>query len=99
MGRWAELIEAAGRRPLWLDDTKYTAGLLGKGSAPWLRVAEWANWRRTALKLLNPDVAVLDVSAAAEAWAVEHPEALLLSDPGLQAHLREVLLGLRAVTK
>lgn len=110
MGRWADLIKTAGRRPLWLDDTQYTARLLANGSAPWTIPAEWVNWRRTALELLDPDVAVLDVSAAALAWANARPGMLaeladagprlhtLLCDQGLQALLRELLQALRAVT-
>jgi hypothetical protein len=110
MGRWLDSIKAAGRRPLWLDDTQYTSRLLANGAAPWTNVAEWANWRRTALKLLEPDVAVLDVTAAALAWTDARPTVLagqteaagrlraLLCDQGLQAHLRELLQALRALT-
>jgi hypothetical protein len=70
--------------------------------------AAWANWRRTALRLLDPDVAVLDVSAAAQAWAAAHTNALaghstarlrtLLCDKQLHDHLRELLHALRAAT-
>jgi hypothetical protein len=110
MGRWADSIKTAARHPLWLDDTQYTSRLLANGVAPWTNTAEWANWRRTALKLLDPDIAVLDVSAAALAWADARPGVLagetdaaqrlraLLCDRGLLTHLRELQQALRAVT-
>ena len=110
MGRWLDSIKTAGPRPLWLDDTPYTSRLLANGIAPWTNVAQWANWRRTALKLLEPDIAVLDMTAAALAWAAACPNVLagqtdaagrlraLLCDQGLQTHLRELLQALRAVT-
>ncbi|MDB6100232.1 MAG: hypothetical protein JWO52_231 [Gammaproteobacteria bacterium] len=110
MGRWLDAVKMAGRRPIWLDDTEYTTRLLASGAAPWADPASWANWRRTALGLLNPDVAVLDLSAAANAWLVPRngviqaqgqpgaPLRSLVSNAGFQAHLRELLRALRAMT-
>jgi len=95
MGRWLELVRTASRPPLWLDDTAYTTRLLTEGTAPWLDAAALTSWRRKALQLLNPDVAVIDVAALARAWPNRQG---ILQDEVFLAHLGDVTRALRGST-
>ena len=88
-------MRTATRPPLWLDDTTYASRLLAGGMPPWLDAAALTGWRRKALQLLRPDVAVLDVRGLARAWP--HKGALV-NDPAFIDHLREVARLMRAST-
>jgi len=96
MGRWIETLRTATRPPLWLDDTTYASRLFAGDAPPWLDAAALAGWRRKALLLLNPDVAVLDVRGLARAWPDKG--TTLLNDRGFIAHLTDVTRVLRAST-
>jgi hypothetical protein len=68
MGRWLDKL-ASGSRLVWLNDTAYTTRVLMNGAVSWTHPAAVVQWRRNALQLLNPDVAVLDILVAARGWA------------------------------
>jgi hypothetical protein len=85
-------------RPLWLNDTDYTYQLLANGPDAWLNPTAFAQWRRQALKLLNPGVAVLDVAGVAQAWAAAAASTNLLRDPAFMSHLSALLRVLRDST-
>ena len=107
MGRWLEAVKQAPKRLLWLDDTEYCARLLANGTAPWMDCGAWAGWRRSTLKLLQPDVAMLDLSAAAHAWAAARLPAgssgdvlaQVVCDKAFHEHAGELADALRAITK
>jgi len=114
MGRWLDAVRTQSRRLLWLDETAYTTRVLANGRAPWLNVAAWITWRRQALRLLEPDIAVLDVVECASHWlereralsqhacSVREPGAplrTLLSDERFHRHLGELLEALRVSTR
>jgi hypothetical protein len=113
MGRWLEALQSTRHRLLWLDDTAYTERLLENGQAPWLDIGACLAWRRKALQLLNPDVAVLDVDACVGAWVSKDsnlrslmcarsdaaaPLEAVIGTVNMQDHLREILRALRAST-
>ncbi|HVO46812.1 MAG TPA: hypothetical protein VMT29_10805 [Steroidobacteraceae bacterium] len=95
MGRWLERVRTASRPPLWLDDTAYASALLAQGKPPWRDAAAVVAWRRKAMQLLKPDVAVIDVAALGRAWP---HRADLLQEPAFRDHLGEITRALRAST-
>lgn len=112
MGALAELLKGA-QPVLWLDSHAYAGRLLAGGQAPWLDVAQFVAWQRKTLGLLKSDIAPLPVAEVVDAWLAANPplrEAMaaksratfplktLLADPGLRAHLLELVRGLRAAS-
>jgi hypothetical protein len=110
MGAFLSLLA---RKPqaLWLDSHAYAARLLAGGDAPWLDTAAFVAWQRKAQGLLKPDVAVLPLAPAIDAWLGAHAPLresmraksrttyalkVLLADEPLRAHLVELARGLRA---
>jgi len=91
---WLDRVHAATRPPLWLDDTAYTARLLAGGRAPWNDVAACVEWRRAALRLLAPDVAVLDIAAMVREWVAQAlpPAPGLAAAPPVTARLGAMLV-------
>jgi hypothetical protein len=113
MGRWLDAVRSQTRRLIWLDDTAYTARLFANGRAPWLDPGAWVGWRKRALQLLEPDIAVLDVTECATHWLERDAKLLalvrstsepggplrtLLSDDRLHSHLVHLLRALGATT-
>jgi hypothetical protein len=103
MGRWLDKL-ASGSRLVWLNDTAYTTRVLMNGAVSWTHPAAVVQWRRNALQLLNPDVAVLDILAAARGWAQSHgtqSSAVLNwvhADPEFAAYISDLIRALRAST-
>ncbi len=111
MAKLLDVIGAAGKPLLWLDDTAYVDRLLAGGKMPWLAAAELVALRRKAIGLLKPDVNVVPVGAITHAWAGSNaalkdsmaskkravvPARTLLADEPLRKHLIDVVQGLRA---
>lgn len=101
---------AAGRVPLWLDDTQYSSTLLAGGAVPWSDVTAYCAWRRKAQSLLRSDVLVFPLDAALVAWVTSHPALAvalkarrrslyplktLLADAELRTHLVDLIRALR----
>lgn len=101
---------SAQRAVLWLDYVDYAGRLLADDEVPWLDVGAYLAWQRQAQSLLRSDVLMLPVGAVCDAWLAAHPELreamasksrtmfplkTLLADPGLRAHLTELVTGLR----
>jgi hypothetical protein len=113
MGAWLDLLSASPTPPLWLDDTDYSGRLLANGRIPWLDATALIGWRRQAVSLLKPSLAVLDVGRLAAAFSAATPEArpaaaarrptgpleALLSAAALRRHVAEVVQGLRQSVK
>jgi hypothetical protein len=103
MGRWLDRL-ASGTRPVWLKDTAYTVRVLMHGAVNWAHPTAVVHWRRNALQLLNPDVAVLDLLAACRGWAGSgdtHSSSDLSwvhADREFAAYVSDLIRALRAST-
>jgi hypothetical protein len=106
MGRWLERI-GRGERLLWLNDTSYAARLLVNDHIPWGETGAVAHWRSQAMRLLEPDIALLDLVALANSWPSTRGsvggagEGELLELPANEAfrlHVVSILAALRAIT-
>ncbi|WP_440713299.1 hypothetical protein [Gordonia sp. FQ] len=95
---------------LWIDYLGYAGHLLGE-APPWASVDALVAWQRTATGLVSADLIPVDVAAVAESWTAAHPDLVaemgakrrataplrtLLGDPGLRAHLADVVSSLGA---
>jgi hypothetical protein len=104
MGRWLDKL-ASGSRLVWLNDTAYTTRVLMNGAVSWTHPAAVVQWRRNALQLLNPDVAVLDMLVAARGWAqsqsTQSSAALswVHADREFAAYVSDLIRALRASTE
>jgi len=103
-------LATSGRRPLWIDATRFSACLLTGGSVPWFDAAGFVAWRRQTQGLVKSDVVDLTVgplfaaavtadpglrAAMAGKRRIHIPLKVLLSAEMPRRQVRELLEGLR----
>lgn len=66
---------AVGTPRIWLKSSKYcTRLLLGEGGDPWAGAAEYLVYFSQAQRLLQPDVAVIEVGELYDSWIARHDD-------------------------